>query len=74
MVQAFNPGTWEAEAVSEFENSLVYRVSSRIARATQRNLVSTNKQTNYFKKPQRFADMFISDAIVIFSEINFNVV
>ena len=32
----------------EFEASLVYRVSSRIARATQRNpvLEKTNKQTN----------------------------
>jgi hypothetical protein len=36
---AFNPSTWEAEAVSEFEASLVYRVSSRTARATQRNPV-----------------------------------
>jgi hypothetical protein len=32
--------------ISEFEASLVYRVSSRTARATQRNPVSTNKQTN----------------------------
>jgi hypothetical protein len=31
--------------ISEFEASLVYRVSSRIAKATQRNTVSkTNKQ------------------------------
>jgi hypothetical protein len=30
----------------EFEASLVYRVSSRISRDTQRNSVSTNKQTN----------------------------
>jgi hypothetical protein len=31
-----NPSTWETEAggFSEFEASLVYRVSSRIARAT----------------------------------------
>jgi hypothetical protein len=35
--------------ISEFEASLVYRVSSRTARATQRNPVKTNKQTN--KKP-----------------------
>jgi hypothetical protein len=35
-------GRW----ISEFEASLVYRVSSRTARATQRNPVSkTNKQT-----------------------------
>ena len=36
--------------ISEFEASLVYRVSSRTARAAQRNPVSnkktTNKQTN----------------------------
>jgi hypothetical protein len=31
--------------ISEFEDSLVYRVSSRTARATQRNPVSKNKQT-----------------------------
>jgi hypothetical protein len=38
--------------ISEFEASLVYRVSSRTARATQRNPVSkqTNKQTNKTKK------------------------
>jgi hypothetical protein len=39
MVYAFNPSTWEAEA------GLVHRVSSRTARATQRNPVSKNKQT-----------------------------
>jgi hypothetical protein len=32
--------------ISEFEASLVYRVSFRTARATQRNPVSKNKQTN----------------------------
>ena len=30
----------------EFEASLVYKASSRIAKATQRNPVSKNKQTN----------------------------
>jgi hypothetical protein len=35
VVHSFNPSTWEA--------SLVYRVSSRTARATQRNPVSENK-------------------------------
>ena len=30
--------------ISEFEASLVYRVSSRIARATQRNPVSKNQK------------------------------
>jgi hypothetical protein len=48
--QAFNPSTWEAESrwISEFEASLVYRVSSRTARATQRNPVS--KQNKKLKK------------------------
>jgi hypothetical protein len=32
-------------AISEFEASLVYKVSSRTARTTQRNPVSKNKQT-----------------------------
>jgi hypothetical protein len=37
--------------ISEFEDSLVYRVSSRTARATQKNPVSKNKkQTNKQKK------------------------
>jgi hypothetical protein len=35
--------------ISEFEASLVYRVSSRTARATQRNPVSKKKQKK--KKP-----------------------
>jgi hypothetical protein len=44
-------GRW----ISEFEASLVYRVSSRTARATQRNPVSKNqknkiKQNNNKKK------------------------
>jgi hypothetical protein len=36
--------------ITEFEASLVYRVSSRTARATQRNPVSKNKQTNKKQK------------------------
>jgi hypothetical protein len=39
MAHAFNPSTQEAEA-GEFEASLVYKVSSRTARAIQRNPVS----------------------------------
>jgi hypothetical protein len=43
VAHAFNPSTWD----SEFKASLVYRVNSRTAKATQRNPVSkTNKQTN----------------------------
>jgi hypothetical protein len=46
VVHAFNPSTWEAEAVrfQEFKASLVYKVSSRTARATQRNPVSKKKK------------------------------
>jgi ribosomal protein S4E len=41
---AFNPRTWEADRwISKFEASLVYRVSSRTARATQTNPVSKNQ-------------------------------
>jgi hypothetical protein len=45
VTQVFNPSTREAEAgrrISEFGASLVYRVSSRIARATQRNPILKN--------------------------------
>jgi hypothetical protein len=46
VANAFNPSTWEAEAgrFLEFEGSLVYKVSSRTARATQRNPVSKSKK------------------------------
>jgi hypothetical protein len=36
--------------ISEFEDSLVYKVSSRIAKATQRNPVSKNKQNKTKQK------------------------
>jgi hypothetical protein len=47
-VHAFNPSSRDAEAgdLCEFEASLVYRMSSRTARATQKNPVLKNKQTN----------------------------
>jgi hypothetical protein len=47
VAHAFNPSTWEAEA-GTFLTSLVYKVR---ARATQKNPVSKNKQTN--KKPPK---------------------
>ena len=42
----FNPRTWETEAGRslEFKDRLVYKASSGIARATQRNLVSKRKR------------------------------
>jgi hypothetical protein len=41
VAHAFNPSTWEAEAggISEFEDSLVYKVSFRTARIIPRKLV-----------------------------------
>jgi hypothetical protein len=45
VVHAFNPSTPEAEASdSEFEANLIFRVSSRTVRATQRNPVSKKKK------------------------------
>ena len=45
VVHAFNPSTWEAEASGfEFEASLVYKVSSRTARATQRNCLEKKRE------------------------------
>jgi hypothetical protein len=44
VAHVFDPSTREAEAGEfEFKASLLYRVSSRTARATQRNLVSKNQ-------------------------------
>jgi hypothetical protein len=39
--------------ISELEASLVYRVSSRTARATQRNPVSRNKKTKQKQKQKQ---------------------
>jgi hypothetical protein len=39
--------------ISEFEASLVYKVSSRTARATQRNHVSKNQKKKKKKKPSK---------------------
>jgi hypothetical protein len=44
VAHAFNPSSREAEASGfEFEASLVYKVSSRTARAIQKNPVSKKK-------------------------------
>jgi hypothetical protein len=55
VAHAFNPSTQETEAgrflSSEFEASLVYKVSSRTARATQRNLASGKKNNKKKAKP-----------------------
>ena len=46
VVHAFNPRTQEGRGrqISEFKANLVYKVSFRTARATQRNPVSKKKQ------------------------------
>jgi hypothetical protein len=55
VAHAFNPSTWEAEAGGflSSEASLVYRVSSRTARAIQRNPVSKTKTNKQKKKKQK---------------------
>jgi hypothetical protein len=52
VVHAFNPSTWEAEAGGflSFQDSLVYKVSSRTAWALQRNPVSKKKKTKNKKQ------------------------
>ena len=53
VAHAFNPSSREAKEggfFSEFEVSLVYKVSSRSARAVQRNPVLKNQPTNQPKK------------------------
>jgi hypothetical protein len=56
VVLAFNPSTWEAEAGGflSLKASLVYRVSSRTARATQRNPVSKNQKKKKRNKKPRY--------------------
>jgi hypothetical protein len=46
VAHAFNPSTWEAEAVGflSLRPAWFYKMSSRTARAIQRNPVSKNKQ------------------------------
>jgi hypothetical protein len=44
--------------ISEFEASLVYKMSSRIARATQRNPVSKNQKKKKKRKINRTMETF----------------
>jgi hypothetical protein len=52
VAHAFNPsiGRGRGRQISEFEASLVYKVSSRTARVIQRNPVSKNNNNNNKKK------------------------
>jgi hypothetical protein len=49
-VHAFNPSRGRGRWISEFEASLVYKVSSRTARAIQRKPVLKKQKTNNNKK------------------------
>ena len=52
VAHTFNPNTQEASTqvdLCEYRTSLVYRVSFRIARATQRNLVLKNQKVKQEK-------------------------
>jgi hypothetical protein len=55
VVHAFNPSTQEARGrrISEFEASLVYKVTSRTARAIQRNPVSKKPKNKKKKKKNK---------------------
>jgi hypothetical protein len=46
---AFNPIEGRGRQMSEYEASLVYRVSSKTAKATQRNPALKNKKPNQTK-------------------------
>lgn len=45
VARAFHPGNWEAEDLCKFEPSLVYRLSSRAATATEKPRLQKQKQT-----------------------------
>jgi hypothetical protein len=59
VTHAYNPSTWEAEAEAEAGGFLTLRpawstkVSSRTARAIQRNPVSKNKTKNKTRKKEK---------------------
>ena len=55
VAHAFEPSTQEA-ALCEFKASLVYRASSRTARATQRNPVLKNQKT---KPTKNIMNMYV---------------
>ena len=54
VAHAFNPPGGRGRWISEFEDSLVYEVSSRTARATQRNPVSKNQKKKKKKSKRKF--------------------
>jgi hypothetical protein len=55
VAHTFNPSTGgRSRRISEFEASMVYKVSARTARASQRNPVSKNQKKK--KKKKAFGD------------------
>jgi hypothetical protein len=53
VAHAFDPSTWEAESGGFLSSSMVYRVSSRTARAKQRNPVSKKQKQKQKQKQQQ---------------------
>jgi hypothetical protein len=51
--------------ISEFEDSLVYRVSSRTARATKRNPVSKKKKKKRKKKKKEGNAVLVCQGMVL---------
>ena len=62
VAHAFNPSTLGGRGrwISEFEASLVYRVSSRTARAIQRNPVSKKTKSKKQKKKRSGLERWLS--------------
>jgi hypothetical protein len=64
VANTFNPSTLggRGRQIFEFEASLVYKVSSRTARATQRNPVSKNQKKKKKKKSTSYSPSLLSQA------------
>ena len=56
VVHTFNPTRGRSRWISEFKSSLVYRVSSRTARDTQRNYLSRQTKTEKERERERERD------------------
>lgn len=65
VAHAFNLSPWETDSqISEFKANLVYKASSKVARATQRNPVSKSQKhpTSKITLPKPFCTFFYSPA------------
>jgi hypothetical protein len=65
----------QRQVVSEFKASLVYKVSSRTARAIQRNPISKNQKKKKKKKketnkPQTIYSMWTAPSVAVFCDIH----